>query len=582
MNERLYEPKCVRVADFAIMAILFLGAIGLYSLTWFDGLTNGISTVGGESVLVGKIPHRDFWTLYAPGSFYLLALMFQLFGTHLLVEVVSASVLCAVATCVCYLLALRLQAGRIAAAGCAAIFVAATYNTVYFQTLDTYPPTILFILVALNLVALHYQAGRLSDLGLAGLATGAIILFKHDVGGYTAIAIIAGLAVNQLLRLKEEGTKKISPLGLKLGIYCAGSAIIVLPVLLYLIMMGAGPAMWENMIVFPATDFRFSRPEVYPSLIPSGIYDAWRVKMLVNLFHYLNYALPFLFFLLGVLATGQAVRERKPALAAFGVTFSLAYFLHYVAAHVQINTHIISMSVYGALAGLLFLVVIVRQRARKSTVVAGRLVWSLAAVWLLSLALSPSLYTVYNWWAEVHPARTELELPKVSGISVPPEQARDLRMLSSFVDRHTSPGEKIFIGLHRHDVVITGDPMLYFILDRRSATGYYELHPAIADTARVQDEIIRDLENETVSLIVLKHNLPDEDLERLKQQFLRNLPNVGATGLDVFIRENYAEMRRFGPYEVWRRKGAISSNGAVRHDIALRVEPLDVGVNEQR
>jgi hypothetical protein len=96
--------------------------------------------------------------------------------------------------------------------------------------------------------------------------------------------------------------------------------------------------------------------------------------------------------------------------------------------------------------------------------------------------------------------------------------------------------------------------MLYFILDRRGATRHDELHPAITDTASVQQEMVDDLREKDVKLLVLKHIFADDTLDRMKSEFQQHLPNVGATELDTYIRENYQMTEQFGPYEVWLRR----------------------------
>src|SRR5512145_695376 len=107
-------------------AALFLGILGVYSLTWFQGLGVSISTIGAERVLRGEIPYRDFWTMYAPGHFYLLALLFRIFGSHILVETIATSVVCAAAGLVCYWLVFNVMNRRLAAIACLGIFVAGT------------------------------------------------------------------------------------------------------------------------------------------------------------------------------------------------------------------------------------------------------------------------------------------------------------------------------------------------------------------------------------------------------------------------------------------------------------------------
>jgi hypothetical protein len=506
-------------------------------------------------VLRGEVPYRDFWTIYAPGHFYLLALLFGVFGTHLLVETVAASLVCAAAVCACYWLVYNLFGRLLDALFCALILLAVLYNSPFFKYLGSYPPSILLILIALSLIVLYYRRERLGFLGAAGLATGALTVFKHDVGGYTAIATLGGLVVYHLLRGPGTGAgrRAAGRVGAaflsSVAVYLAGLALIAIPVGLYFALV-AGPDMLRDLIVFPTTDFRYSRPERYPSIFRLRFDADTPLTTIRNLLHYLNFALPFLMFVLGLIATGVAVIKRKPLSAAMGMTFAIAYLFHHVAAHVQVNTHIVSMSVYGVLLGLLFLDLTGRGFSLERPAGARVLVWGLAVVWLSSLAAVPA----YEAWTRRNEKTAELTLVKASGIRLPPHRVRELAELSAFVSAHVAPHEKLFVGLHRHDTLIIGNVMLYFVLDRASATRYHELHPAITDTAPVQREMIRDIREENIPLIIRERIFPDETLERWKKNFLKKLPQIGATDLDEFIRANYVKVRQFGPHEVWLRR----------------------------
>lgn len=539
-----------RYRETLLPTALFLGAVGWYSLDWSYGLQahGGFATVAAERVLAGEIPYRDFWTMYAPGSFYLLALLFRVFGTHLLVEIVAASVICAAAATICYRLVVNLVGQRLPALACAGIFLAATYNTTYFRSLGPYPPAIFFIFTALNLMVLYYKSGRLLHLVAAGLATGAVVAFKHDVGGYTAIAITGGLVVHHFLTAAISAGQTRGLLW-KLTSYTAGVMAIVVPLLTYFVVL-AGPDMWQDLIVYPLTDFPFARPERYPSLFPVGIYDEWRMRMLFNFFNYLQFTMPFLLLLLGVAVIRFAVRRRNLTLVAAGVTFSVGYLLHYASAHVQINTNIISMSVYAACLGVILYDVIKREYVRRQVII-NVLTVAFVGAWFVALAGEPALKT----WNARKWATVELKLPRASGIMVSEEQARTLTGLSDFVSTLLPASQKLYVGLHRHDVTVMGDGLIYFLLDRLNATRHDQLHPGVVDTTRAQREIIQDLQAENVYLIILKRIFPDEWLNQVKGDRRQNLPDIGATDLDEFIRENYVEVREFHRYAVWRRKG---------------------------
>ena len=536
--------------DLVIATSLFIAAIAFLSLDWLQGIGGGVSSVGAERIMAGEIPYRDFWTMYAPGHFYLSALIFSIFGSHILVDWVSGSVITAAAACACYLLA-RNFGGRFSGIACAVIFLAAMYNTGYFKHVGSYPPSSLLIFAELIFATRYFRSAARNNLFWAGLLTGAAIVFKHDVGGYTAIATAVGLIFHSLCTpTTTDVRQRLTRLLIDLLIYLASCVIIVFPILLYFAVL-AGPDMLQDLVIFPLTDFPFSRPELYPSLWPSGVFEISGIsRRILETFNYLCFALPFLFFVLGVVALVIAIRKRQPEYAGPAVIFCILYVFHYAAAHVQINTHIVSMSVYGVLLGLLFYRLAIHGRSGHAAVIKRYLASGIAATLLFSQAIPP----LYSRWSGRKLEKTALDLPKVSGTRLPPEEAQWISELWAFVNDRVPPGEPIYVGLHRHDVTVIGDHLLYFILDRPGATRYDELHPAITDTSRVQHEMIGDLQEKNVRLIVLKHIFSNAKLDEIKQDYQRNLPNVGATGLDDFIRGYYFKSQQIGPYEIWLRR----------------------------
>ena len=84
--------------------------------------------------------------------------------------------------------------------------------------------------------------------------------------------------------------------------------------------------------------------------------------------------------------------------------------------------------------------------------------------------------------------------------------------LARWVERTTPPGTALFAGAQRHDILLVSPIQLYFLLERPPAVRYQELHPAVADTAPIQREIIGDLERRQTPLVVLRHAFSDEHL----------------------------------------------------------------------
>ena len=67
----------------------------------------GIVLRGAERILSGQIPYRDFFTFYTPGSFYLVAALFRIFGDTFAVARISLAAAGALCSVITYLLAKR-------------------------------------------------------------------------------------------------------------------------------------------------------------------------------------------------------------------------------------------------------------------------------------------------------------------------------------------------------------------------------------------------------------------------------------------------------------------------------------------
>jgi len=537
----------LQLALFWGFAALFLVS-SLYDLSF-----GGVSTVGAERVLGGEVPYRDFWTMYAPGHFYLLAGIFWAFGTSLAVEVIAAAFFSGLAVAACHSL-IRLLTGcsRLALVG-SVIFALSLYNTGYFKRLSSYPPAILLIFVALYCLLLFFQKRQSIHLVLSAVATGLLVIFKHDVGFYTAAGASCGLVVAGLTQVGPRESLSILQPAKYIGTYLLIVVAILLPVVVPLA-IAAGPQMVEDLVVFPLTDFRFSRPEGYPSLLPVGVFDSRAIMFANGMFHYLSFLFPFLLLLAGTVTLGAALARRKTAETPIAVTFIVAFLFHYSAAHVQINTHIVTMSAYAALLGALTY----RTFSFEGGITPERRVFSRLVLLFVFLTWSTSLAAkpLYAFWTRTRTATTRLEIPKVAGFRSTPQEAEALEALYAFVNSNVAPTQKLFVGLHRHDVGIIGDLMSYFILDRPIATRYQEMHPAITDTAPVQAAMIRELRTGDVPIVILKRIFADAELDQAKAEFRRHLPQIGATDLDAFIQQNYRPVRDFGPYSVLLRNNA--------------------------
>jgi 4-amino-4-deoxy-L-arabinose transferase-like glycosyltransferase len=88
------ERSTAELAITALIGCTCLLFLGLCRYTNLDG-DEGIVLQGAQRVLEGQVPYRDFFSFYAPGHYYSLALLFKIFGSSLFVARLQL-VLCAV------------------------------------------------------------------------------------------------------------------------------------------------------------------------------------------------------------------------------------------------------------------------------------------------------------------------------------------------------------------------------------------------------------------------------------------------------------------------------------------------------
>lgn len=74
----------------------------------------GIILQGADRILRGQVPYRDFFSFFTPGSYYLLALLFKIFGSSILVARNALVCLGSILSVITYLLARRVSSRWVA------------------------------------------------------------------------------------------------------------------------------------------------------------------------------------------------------------------------------------------------------------------------------------------------------------------------------------------------------------------------------------------------------------------------------------------------------------------------------------
>ncbi|MEZ5239400.1 MAG: hypothetical protein R2716_10810 [Microthrixaceae bacterium] len=177
----------------ALGLVTFVMVLPLWGLMQYQGppMEEGFMLVFPEEILRGAVPHRDFLHLYGPGSIYMLAAVYELFGTHIYVErLVGFVQLSAVAYATWFLL--RAFGRRIATAG-------AVVGS-------------LILLMPLGYAAMAWN-GALA-LGLSALATAAAASRRPDGTARTVLLATAGALGGLALLFRPD---MVIAVGLGLG-----------------------------------------------------------------------------------------------------------------------------------------------------------------------------------------------------------------------------------------------------------------------------------------------------------------------------------------------------------------------------
>jgi len=520
----------------------------------------GLVLVNAERIRGGEIPYRDFWTLYAPGYFYALAALFAVVKPTILAARWFDIVLRFGLVIAAYGLA-RPLAGRRAALIPAA-FIAYWLATIRFYSYPAFPATGAILLAMLALARyLHDRRDRW--LFGAGLALGLTALLRLDFGGYAAVGFAAAVTLDAWRVAAETGRGQRGERGRRgcfsgsfpasasgplrqtaraLALLAGGALLIAFPLYACLI-AAAGPAtVFDDLVRFPATVFRAVRYLPIPPLIPEfgritgAQWNDW-----------LRLYLPLAVY---AAALGMAARwlliRRLP-------TRDRRY-------HVAI----LCLALTGAGLGL---VVKATSRyhelhARPTTIcaaiVATALIAQIPARWRRSLpfkiGLGGAALLLFTGPYIVHfallaslnfasPAGCYAELPRASCVPLGADQAR----VVEYIQAKTQPGEYVFFGNARHDRIFVNDLMVIFLAGRPSPTKYTELHPGLATTLSVQQEIVHELTEKNVQWVVTMRGWESREPNA-------SAVSSGITHLDDFIRANYRADTTFGAYQVWRKR----------------------------
>lgn len=579
----LAKPRASAISDRFVYSALGAYAV-LAVLSFFGNQVNPIDEslqlLGGREILEGRVPHRDFWSLYPPFNYYLNGLAFRIGGLSFMVARFLSAIFYGIAVWVLSTYVnnrLKSEAALLRWGTMALVLFIVTRVLTLSQNNS--------LLAAAVLVVYHAakvdRGGHLSypALVVCGLASGALLLMRLNYGIYAIASIGAGL----VLADEAFGRSTLKQRVTRVAAFVMPACVAVLA---FLLPLGSAAKEVVNQIArAPNLVLRAGNIfDVSEQLVPYGVILAvvgfglacarldWHnqreraiavslaiatalLAMVALWFlsesHLLlvPYAVPAV--VLSAVIVSQVVWKRYPQAVFVALCFLVCSLQHYLIRADGLHLLILA----GATSALTATGVVDQPQLPRVGAMA-------LLFWLMMMYPIPvGRLGMLPWIVPLNPKsiRPALEVLSrrdsflalgdsarlMNGQPLSENERRffpDADELAAvrYIDRVASPNDMVFAGLRTHDRTTINDIRLSWIMPRPLASRYLELESGIITSEPVQREIVKSI-SAGVRWVVLADTMVVG---------VARYPFPRSRVLDTYIASNYRCKVSFGKFQV--------------------------------
>jgi len=500
---------------FVLSLIFFLFGSNL-DVNIYD---EGIALVGAANILNGKLPYVDFWTLYSPGWFYILALWLLVFGKSIFLVRVFTILINTLNVFLAYKLSTKLQNDKsFALLIWIAICSLYSLNPFYARNVP--------LSLALSLCALYllYSSQKYRFV-LVGFSIAFLFTIRHDFSIYVfSIVIISFFA--------DYVSKRVFDWKGILSFFISFSIFF----LLYLSILECNGVLTEyfrNSFLFVKENFAETRSIPFPNPIQIvftkniGIFSKLNQVWEGTIFYFPFFTLfLFTFYLLLSLKNHRGIESSLIPLAGAVLLFS---FQGMVRSDFE---HIFPAIFFSLILFSKLLEVIFTEKGKAKFVL---------ILLVILLSVPPGIKKINNTVVAFSSRSVPLYSPYAKFIRIRASDSTYNNLLR-YLETNCK-NKNIFSGTIRHDKIYINDVMIYYLTGKTPPTKYYELHPGLATSEFIQKQIIEDLIlNNVYEIVLYQSNIYEQ------QRYL------GSKVLDDFIQKNYYFIQQFGNYYLLTKK----------------------------
>jgi hypothetical protein len=528
------------LATTLVFALSFL-VLALSMAPEVNAVDEGLVLTGSMSVAAGDIPHRDFYALYGPAQFYVVAGLFHFFGQAVIVERLYDLVVKALLVSFVYLVSLHLMRTMYAA-------LTSAFCVLWIADAGNYPaypiwPCLLLILasvwIALPLFRGAYSVTRLV---LVGLCVGAVALFRYDMGILALAVYSAEFALFGLLEREPFGSRP-RRLGALLAPFWGAAGLVLIVLASVYVRYGIAQDFKFQIVTYPSSYYVAMRGLPFPMITRHtlhGMIIYFPITVIVSVF-------------LLIVSQFKQLNLHQGRHQELWIAILIAAFAGglYFKGVVRVSViHMMSSIIPSfILLGLVVDRLMLRQRPFACGLLAVPVV--IAAIF----AVVPSISAVRgvevmvrdNLRAGIEVDRRcdpEQGLTRARCFVLPDPELATIR----YVVAHSKPDEPILVATGMNDKTFANNMALYFLAGRQPATKWAEFDPGLQNSEPIQADMVGELERHQPPLVILDTEWDDF-----------NEPNgsakhSGVTMLDDYLHHHYQEVTKFDPFIVLQRR----------------------------